>query len=253
MSGPLSILDYRQPVEFHIGDVFVKSWGVLTRHFVTFVLLVGIAEVPLLVANSGLQSSAPHVGRLSASAVLLSLLALFLQLFLTVFAQSVVVFAAFQDLRGKEVTVGESLRQGLSRFVPVILLSVLMGLVLVLGLMLCLVPGLIALAALYVALPVCVVERLGPIRSMSRSTDLTSGHWWPILGVVVAMSLVTLIVNAAIRSALPLEPAMPSVAAAWIWGVLANSFSSVFTAILYHDLRAVKEGIGIEQIAAVFD
>jgi hypothetical protein len=31
------------------------------------------------------------------------------------------------------------------------------------------------------------------------------------------------------------------------------SFSSVFTAILYHDLRAVKDGIGIGQIASVFD
>jgi hypothetical protein len=253
MSGPLSILDYRQPVEFHIGDVFVKSWRVLTRHFVTFVLLVGIAEVPLLVTNSSLQTSAPHIGRLSLSDALMALTALFLQLFLGVFAQSVVVFAAFQDLRGKEVTFGESFQHGLSRFLPVIVLSLLVAIVFVLGLMLCLVPGLIALAALYVALPVCVVERLGPIRSMSRSTDLTSGHWWPILGVVVGVSLVTMIVNGAIRSALPADPVMPSVAAAWIWGVLANSFSAVFTAILYHDLRAVKEGIGIEQIAAVFD
>jgi hypothetical protein len=253
MSGPLSILDYRQPVEFHIGDVFVKSWRVLTRHFVTFFLLVAIAEVPLLVANSGLQTSAPHVGRLSLSAALLALTALFLQLFLGVFAQSVVVFAAFQDLRGKEVTFGESFQHGLSRFLPVIALSFLVAIVLVLGLMLCLVPGLIALAALYVALPVCVVERVGPIRSMSRSTDLTTGHWWPILGVVVGIAIVTAIVNAAIRAALPAEPAIPIVAASWLWGVLSASFSAVFTAILYHDLRAVKEGIGIEQIAAVFD
>jgi hypothetical protein len=241
VSGPLSILDYRQPVEFRIGDVFVKTWGVLTRHFVTFFLLVGITEVPILLLRPTSRQYA------------LFLLLGFLNLFLSEFAQAVVVFAAFQDLRGKPVLIGESLMHALRRFLPVIGLSLLMALVLSLGLLLCIVPGLIALAALQVALPACVVERLGPIRSMSRSTDLTSGHWWPILGLLVAFYVVILVVSAGIRRALPLEPALPFTVASGVWRVASASFSSVFTAILYHDLRAVKEGIGIDQIASVFD
>jgi hypothetical protein len=253
VSGPLSILDYRQPVEFRIGDVFVKTWGVLTRHFVTFFLLVGIAELPFLAASGWLQEGARPGTAFRWTFFLISVGALFVQLFLTLFAQAVVVFAAFQDLRGKAVTVGESLMQALRRFLPVIGLAFMMALVLILGFMLCLVPGLIALAALQVALPACVVERLGPIRSMSRSTDLTSGHWWPILGLLVAFYIVSLLVSTGIRQALPFYPVLPFIVASWVWSVLGGCFSSVFTAILYHDLRAVKEGIGIEQIASVFD
>jgi hypothetical protein len=253
VSGPLSILDYRQPVEFSIGDVFVKTWGVLTRNIVTFFLLVGIAELPLLVANFWLQANMSPSPRFNTTIFLVSMAALFVQLVLTLMAQAVVVFAAFQDLRGRAVTVGESLTQAMRRFLPVIGLAVMMALVLMLGFMLCLIPGFIALAALQVALPACVVERLGPIRSMSRSTDLTSGHWWPILGLLVAFYIISLLVSGAIRAGLPPEPAMPYLAASWLWSVASACFSSVFTAILYHDLRAVKEGIGIEQIAAVFD
>ena len=41
--------------------------------------------------------------------------------------------------------------------------------------------------------------------------------------------------------------------ATWAWNVLVTAYSSVYAANLYHDLRAVKEGIGIEEIASVFD
>jgi len=32
-----------------------------------------------------------------------------------------------------------------------------------------------------------------------------------------------------------------------------STYLSVVTAVLYHDLRSEKEGIGIKEIAAVFD
>jgi hypothetical protein len=38
-----------------------------------------------------------------------------------------------------------------------------------------------------------------------------------------------------------------------VWEVLSGSYTSVYAAILYHDLRAVREGIGIDEIASVFD
>lgn len=240
MSSPLSILDYRQPVEFRIGDVLVKSWGALTRHFLTFFLLAGFAQLPSLL----LRPQPTQVGMILALGVL--------NFVLSAFAQAVVVFAAFQDLRGKLVSAPESLTHGLARFLPVILLSLLMGLLIGFGFLLCLIPGLIALAALQVALPVCVVERLNPFKSMSRSADLTSGHWWPILGVLAALLVLRGVVTAAIAAALPVG-SLPATAAVWVWGVATTSYGSVFAAILYHDLRAVKEGIGIDQIASVFD
>ena len=253
MSAPLSILDYRQPVEFRIGEVIIRTWNILSRHFLTFVLLVGIAELLPLVLNlylaryRGIQVG-PDLRLMSAG-----LLILLLQVMLTSFAQAIVVFAAFQDLRGRPVSALESFQQGVVRLVPVLVSSTLVGLMVGVGTVLCLVPGLIAMAAMAVVLPACVVERLGPIESMSRSADLTSGHWGPIIGVGVAWLAITFTVSAAIAVAMPKESALPVQLATWAWQVIAGSFTAVYAAILYHDLRAVREGIGIDEIASVFD
>lgn len=240
VSGPLSILDYKQPVEFRIGDVLVKSWGALTRHFLTFFLLAALSQLPELFIRVGPRDFA----MLGVS--------LLLTLILAAFSQAVVVYAAFQDLMGQKVNAMESIQRGMSRFLPVIALSILIGLLVGFGFLFCIIPGLIAFSALQVALPVCVVERVNPFKSMSRSADLTSGHWWPILGVLAVLMVINIAVSAGLGAAVP-RGTLAARLVLWVWGTLATSYSSVFAGILYHDLRAVKEGIGIEQIASVFD
>jgi hypothetical protein len=253
MSGPLSILDYRQPVEFSMGEVITRTWSVLSRHFLTFLVLIGIADlIPVLITLSR-TSAGPQFGSPRTTILAAGLIAAFLQFILNAFGQAIVVFAAFQDLRGRPVSAVESLQQGVARLFPVIIASILVALTEVVGFMLCVAPGLIAMAALAVVLPSCVVERKGPFASMSRSADLTSGHWWPIIGVGAAWMCVGLVVSAVIQAALPGVAGMPRLLATWGWQVISGSFGAVYAAILYHDLRAVREGIGIDEIASVFD
>src|SRR5262249_26037784 len=133
-------------------------------------------------------------------------------------SQAVVVFATFQDLRGHQIDAWESLRVGLARVIPVIIVSILMGLIVGFGIILLIVPGLIALAGFSVALPACVVERDGPIASLSRSFELTRGHWWPILGVSVSLVVISLIITAAIKAAIPSQ-GLPVTIVTWAWNV----------------------------------
>jgi hypothetical protein len=53
MASSLSILRYRRPVEFRIGDVVQRSWGVLSRNFFTCVLLCGLANSPRVLVQLG--------------------------------------------------------------------------------------------------------------------------------------------------------------------------------------------------------
>jgi len=252
MGSPLSILDYRQPVEFRMGEVLVRTWNILSRHFLTFILLVGIAEILPLVVTLYIQrdDEVIPVGWQAYAAVFGSRL---LGGVLSIFAQAIVIYAAFQDLRGRQPNAAESARVGLSRIFPVIIASLMTALVIGVGLLLCLIPGLIALTAMAVVIPACVVEHLGPIDSMSRSADLTAGHRWPILGVGVAYVVITLVVMGCLAVISSGKTTVATQLGEWIWGVLAGSFTSVYAAILYHDLRAVREGIGIDEIASVFD
>jgi hypothetical protein len=253
MGAPLSILDYRQPVEFRMGEVIVRTWNVLSRHFLTFAILVGIAElIPLVFTLYQGYAGATRIESRTNFA-LVAILAVLLQFVLTAFAQAIVVFAAFQDLRSRPVSAAESFRRGVSRLLPIIVASILVALTEMIGFMLCLIPGIFAIAALAVVLPVCVVEQKGPLASMSRSNDLTSGHWWPIIGVGAAWLIIVFVVAAAIGAAMPGVETLPKQLLTWAWQVISGCFSAVYAAILYHDLRAVSEGIGIDEIASVFD
>jgi hypothetical protein len=235
-----------------MGEVIARTWKVASRNFLTFFVLVAAAQlIPLLVT---LYTGFPNKVWSDPSVLIaLTLVILLLQAVMSSLSQAIVVFAAFQDLRGKPVNAAESFRQSLSRIFPAMMASILVGLLVLIGLVFCLIPGLIAMAAMAVVLPACVVERLDPVRSMARSSDLTAGHWWPIVGVGVAWLAIALIGAYAIQVALPGENSIPKQLAGWVWQVLSGSFSSVYAAILYHDLRASREGIGIDEIASVFD
>ena len=242
MASPVSILDYRQPVEFRIGDVAARSWQVLTRNILTFSILTGAALLPQLVLSTGMLPIAPEA---------VSGLSFLSQVVLSALAQAVVVYAAFEELRGRRPATGESFSRGFTRFLPAILVSGVSGFVVVLGLICLVVPGLIAAAAYSVAVPVCVVEGAPTRASMRRSSELTSGYKGKIIGVYAAYFSVLGIVSALIDNVI--SAPIPAAFLGWFWTVFTTAFSAVFAAILYHDLRAVKEGIGIDEIAAVFD
>jgi len=247
MSSPISIIhSYSRPEAFNMGDVLVRSWQVLTRNLLTFLLLCSLAELPSLIISLAMH---PKIGQLSWTQAFAGILKFILQSL----AQAMVVYAAFQDLRGRKVSASESLSHGLSQLLSVIGLSILVGLAVGLGMILLLIPGLIALTAFSVALPACVVERDGPSSSMSRSRLLTSGHRWPIFWVALAMAVISYIVTFLIMTALTSTNYVTTTVVTWVWTTLLLSFQSVYAAILYHDLRAVTEGVGIEEIAAVFD
>jgi hypothetical protein len=251
MGSPLSILDYQQPLEFRLGDVVVRAWTILSRHLLTFLGLVAILEAFPVIGLPLLMPYLAKPGGVTAN-LLVSVVGGIVAMVFSALSQTVVVFATFQDLRGQEVNAVESLTRGLARVVPSIVTSLIMGIAVAIGLVLFIAPGLIALAAFSIALPVCVVERAGPLTSLSRSAELTRGHWWPILGVSLAILIVSGVIGLVIRAALP-ATGLPATIATWAWNVFITSYSSVYAANLYHDLRAVKEGIGIQEIASVFD
>ncbi len=100
-----------------------------------FVPLAAIAALPNLLQNGAVPLDRP-LGRTAASDAGMQLLAFILG----TLVQAMVVFAAFQDMRGRRVRIGESLKRGLARTLPVIVASIGMGVAIGLGLVLLVVP-----------------------------------------------------------------------------------------------------------------
>ena len=233
---------------FMIGDVLGRSFSILGRNFVPFSVLSAFASLPYLAIY--LSAVPGQMIQPNPGAIFLPTAVGFV---LRMFIQAIILHGAFQDMRGRSVSLGESLRVGISRFLPILGVIILEGLGIGLGMVLLLVPGIILMLMWYVALPACVVEQIGPVESLRRSAALTKGHRWKILGLVLLVAIVGGVVLGVIGAVAAMFGHIGLALVQYLVQVLVSVYSAILVIVLYRDLRAAKEGLGTEQIAAVFD
>jgi hypothetical protein len=248
--------------EFRVGHVLSRAWSVSSGNFLTFMLVTGVASLPPLLIPQPSPGAPPDpYGTLG-----LTFFALFLMIVLGTLSQAIVLYGAFQAMRDRPVNLGDCLRVGLSRFFPIIGLAITVGVAVLFASMLLIVPGLILYMMWFVGTPVCVVEQLGPFRSLGRSRQLTKGHRWKIFGLSLLILLPAIIVGVVLVGVmavlvgtggiLGLPAALSSPLGQVInlvWSAAWGAFYAVLIVVTYHDLRVAKEGIDTEQIAAVFE
>jgi hypothetical protein len=272
--------------------VLSRTTSVFSRNFLKYFAVTAVASLPPLLVGFVVPASPTPVAnpfqtfRVAGVTVLLTIV-------LSLLSQAIVLYGAFQDMRERPVRLADCLKVGLGRFFPIVGLAICAGVVTLTYMMFValafgqlfkvLSPGLSVVAFLlllvpipifylmwFVATPACVVERLGPIRSMGRSRALTKGHRWKIFGLILVVVLPALIVTAVVAgvmaklglgSRLQIGVFVNSSAAniTWaqvvglIWTAIWTAFFAILGVVSYHDLRVAKEGVDTEQIAAVFE
>jgi hypothetical protein len=231
---------------FRVGRVLSHTMTVLSHRFLTFFIVSFVAFVPIIVLQKA-TASAERDPAQALTMVGVSLAMLVLMLVLNMLSSAVILHGAFQDMRNRPVSLAESLKVGLRRFLPLMGLAFLVALLMVIGLIFLIIPGLFLYTIWFVSVAACVVERTGAWASMRRSRELTKGHRWKVFGIVLLLNpLLQLVLTAAGGETL-------ATIGTAIWTAIGASFSSVIIAVTYYELRAAKEGIDIEQIASVFD
>jgi hypothetical protein len=245
------------PSEFRVGGVLAGSFGILSQSFAKFFLLTAITGTPIIVVVAlgvGLIIEPAYRGTGQIRSIVppvIGVLVLWVTLYF--FGQLVSVHAAFQSRRGRQFRIGQSLRRGIARFLPAVTLAICMLVAIGASLFLLIVPGLFAATLFYVALPACVLERRGPFESLGRSIALTKRHRWQIFGISAVVALICVIGRALLRFAAFRFGGIALVFFTFAWFGLIGAFQAIVAAVVYHDLRMLKEGGDFEQIASVFD
>ena len=274
------------PESFSMGRVISRLFGVLSRNIVLFLLLsallVGLPTgvfgyiqlsvmTPLTGASppgdpSALMSNlfSPLRLGIGAAAWLASVIG-------NAVLQGAVIHATVSDLSGRRPTFGECLGTGFRFFLPLVVIGLIFAVCFVFGLLIFIVPGVLLALAWCVAAPAEVMERSGVFGSFARSADLTRNHRGAILGLAVALvfsewvlqSLISGFIGVGMGAGASAAPGLASGALQSLFVfqtitnlVLATLFASVAqagVASVYFELRQAKEGIGAEQLAAVFD
>jgi hypothetical protein len=105
-----------------------------------------------------------------------------------------------------------------------------------------------------VAAPAAVVESRGVFASFRRSATLTKGSRSTIFGVYFIYGLILMLPAGGISFIIEtMRPGASQFLARSAHDLLLASLTCVLPIVLYHELRDSKEGIGIEDLAAVFD
>ena len=265
----------RQVQGFEIGEVLRGAFAVYARNWLAFALLALITFAPLCVLFAldprilgdpafplppedakDVAAQRAYVAEFfaaikSMTVALGSYMAVYT--FCSAWLYAGLAYAVIRDLRATAPPFPQVLGQSFRALPCALVASVLANLCMVVGFMLLVVPGIIALLVLWVAVPAAVVERRYA-SALRRSAALTKGYKGQLFGLLVLIVFFGLLSNA-------LADALTSQAGplvhALVRGVVeaANtSIATVIIAVSYHDLRVIKdkEGAGVS-VAKVFE
>lgn len=146
------------------------------------------------------------------------------------------------------------------RLHSIIWVTLLGGLIAVIGFIFCIVPGVYLYISFVVAVPVLLTERLKGRKALSRSRALVKGRWWSVFAAVLIGGILTSIVSGAL-SALDGIVAVTSddpssigaIVVAFLTGTIASMVTTPLTAaiatVIYIDLRVRHEAFDLQLLA----
>lgn len=176
-------------------------------------------------------------------------------------AQLLAIGAVFRlvldDYLGRHTSVQESFEFAADRLLSLLWIAILVAVLVGIGFVLLLLPGVYLLVAFSVAIPVLMAEGIKGMRALTRSRQLVSGRWWATFGrlfiawlLLVVLSLVFAAVNVA--SALSVSSVtvylVVNTVVAGITAILTAPFTAAVATVIYIDLRVRKEGADRDQL-----
>lgn len=165
-------------------------------------------------------------------------------------AIAVLVAAALEQDRA--LSAGEVLRALGDRAGSVIAVSIMSGILIMLGMILLVIPGIVIAVWTVVATPVAAIEGLKNSAALGRSRNLARGQFWHVLGTMFlgwVIVMVLVLGGALVLGMLLGTVGMPGGLAQMLSGLLMVPLFpliGVATSLLYYDLRVRSEGADVE-------
>jgi hypothetical protein len=219
-----------------VSEILDASVGFYRANFLTVVTIAMAAAIPPAVVKFFLQNE-------------LGLIIDRIGNFFIIIAQGAITAAVAASLeRGEELNATDAFRATSGRRGSLIGVQILSGLMVGFGLILLVIPGLVAIAWTAVCLPVVVLERLDAGKAVGRSRDLSRGNSKLVLGTVFLTGGLALLLIIGVGAGMGLLVSDDA-----IIDLLSDTLFALFfplpaiaMAFLYFDLRVRTEGADME-------
>ncbi len=234
-----------------IGGVFSRTGDIYKQAFGTVWVVALILLVPMVILNAIADGNGWF----------LNLIASVYQIVATVWLAGTIV-KIVEDVESDGVvdaSVGELFGLVAPRLFSLFLLSLVVGILVGIGMIFFIIPGVILALMWIVSTPSMMVENKGVFESMSRSSDLTRQNRMRILGVGLLLIVAYIVIGLVVVLLAAITPILGIIGGIAI-AVAAYPYLAVLPSVLYFNLVEVKGGqvvpgggptAGIEQVEEV--
>lgn len=213
--GVESLGESRKPSrELSLGEIFTRTFKLYSENFTQFLLpflIAGAIEGAVLVTLESLITVPAILSSTATPQELLNWLPGFLSAILTIafltgivgwvigsIAQGIAVKFASDALEDKQTTLLSSFNFTLSRLLSLLAVSVITGILIALGLIALIIPGIILAIMFSLVVPTIIIENIGALESLSRSRELVNCRWLKTFGVLFLFQIIIGIVGSII-------------------------------------------------------
>jgi hypothetical protein len=249
---------------FEIGRVVARTGRVIADNAPVFIALTTLLCLPafiytqfsIIAGLAGYRIATPSGFEARGAIYVQTAIAYAISFISAYLLEAAITKGTITSLNGGKVSFGECLSTAIANILPLMAIGLISVVAILLGMVVLIVPGIILWLMLCVAVQVRVVEHKGIMDSLNRSAQLTKGCKGQVFGILAIYVAVIIAIELIIRLAM-----IPRAGEAYtllylvvtlLIQIVLGLLNAVGTTSIYYELRLVKEGVGPEQLAAVF-
>jgi hypothetical protein len=119
---------------FRLGDVFSKAFSVFSRHIIAFFLVAVLANLPAYIVGAAVaQLAAPRPEDFTPFGLLITDASAPVTMICWAIANGAMTYGVIQDLRGRTMSIAQASAIAARRFLPLIGIAIVVGLLFWLG------------------------------------------------------------------------------------------------------------------------
>jgi hypothetical protein len=168
-----------------IPEIFDRAFRVIAEHFLLFVGITAVVYVPyVVILGTGESQGSGAVMSLAWLGILIA----------TPLMHAALTLAVTETCLDRTLTIGDAYTKGMGFWVRMAGTYVILAPILFLAFVLLVVPGIYLSVIWMLVGPIMVIEGRFGLSAVTRSRDLTRGHWWrtAAVGFIVMLMAVFL-------------------------------------------------------------
>ena len=201
--------------ELSLGEVLSKTFELYRRDFTKYFVLFAVVGViigvfttlarqaiviPTLPANPTPQQVSNWFPSFFGALVLFVAVIFIVSVVFSPIAQATAIKLASEQIEKGHAEIGTSVRLAVSRLPWIWALSIVVGVIVILGLIALIVPGMILAIMFSLAFPVLLIENKGVLESMGRSRELVGHRWLKMFATFLVLGIVIVVASAIVSA-----------------------------------------------------